>query len=146
VLGAHPDDGKPVELHAGRYGPYVKHGDVNATLPDRERVNELTLDEALALLAAKAERSGGAGAKPTARRPPARATGARSTAPKPAAPAATAAAPRRAPGAGAGRATKVAARKPGAGAANTPAKPPAGRAAPRTGTRSTKATPRKRGK
>jgi len=26
VMGAHPKDGKPVELHAGRYGPYVKHG------------------------------------------------------------------------------------------------------------------------
>ena len=30
-------DGQPVELHAGRYGPYVKHAGVNATIPDRER-------------------------------------------------------------------------------------------------------------
>jgi DNA topoisomerase-3 len=58
VLGAHPKDKKPIELYAGRYGPYVKHGDVNATLPDRERMSALTLDEAVAILAAKAERAG----------------------------------------------------------------------------------------
>ena len=49
---------KPVELHAGRYGPYVKHGDVNATLPDRDKVDALTLDEALALLDEKAAKQG----------------------------------------------------------------------------------------
>jgi topoisomerase IA-like protein len=61
VLGIHPKDKQPVELHAGRYGPYVKHRDVNATLPDREKMDSLTLDEALALLDAKA---GTSGAKP----------------------------------------------------------------------------------
>jgi len=60
VLGAHPDDNASVELHAGRYGPYVKHGAVNATLPDRDKADTLTLDEALAILAEKIERSGGA--------------------------------------------------------------------------------------
>jgi len=53
VLGKHPKDGQPVELFAGRYGPYVKHGDVNATVRDRDRVDALTLDEALGLLAEK---------------------------------------------------------------------------------------------
>jgi DNA topoisomerase-3 len=53
VLGAHPQDKQPVELHSGKYGPYVKHGAVNATLPDRDKVDTLTLDEALELLAAK---------------------------------------------------------------------------------------------
>ena len=68
VLGAHPRDKKPVELHAGRYGPYVKHGDVNATLPDRDKVDALTLDDALALLAEKAAKQGtcGAGVDPQA--------------------------------------------------------------------------------
>jgi DNA topoisomerase-3 len=60
VLGAHPKTKAPVELHAGRYGPYVKYGDVNATLPDRDQVESITLDEALALLAAKAGKGGGA--------------------------------------------------------------------------------------
>jgi len=50
VLGPHPRDRKPVELHAGRFGPYVKHGDVNATLPDRDKVDSLTLAEAVMLL------------------------------------------------------------------------------------------------
>ena len=54
VLGAHPKDKQPVELHAGRYGPYVKHGTVNATLPDREAVDSITLVQALDLLAEKA--------------------------------------------------------------------------------------------
>ena len=61
VLGMHPKDKQPVELHAGRYGPYVKHREVNATLPDREKMDSLTLEEAVALLDAKA---GTSGAKP----------------------------------------------------------------------------------
>ncbi len=59
VLGAHPRTKAPVELHTGKYGPYVKHGAVNATLPDSEKAETLTLEEALELLAAKAGKSGG---------------------------------------------------------------------------------------
>jgi topoisomerase IA-like protein len=58
VLGSHPRDKKPVELHSGRYGPYVKHGDTNATLPDRDKVDSLTLADALALLDEKAAKDG----------------------------------------------------------------------------------------
>jgi DNA topoisomerase-1 len=61
VLGMHPKDKQPVELHAGRYGPYVKHRDVNATLPDKDKMGSLTLAEAVALLDAKA---GGTSARP----------------------------------------------------------------------------------
>jgi DNA topoisomerase III len=68
VLGAHPKDGKPVEMFAGRYGPYVKHGDVNATVRDRERVDTLTLDEALGLLAEKTGVGAPLRAKPAARK------------------------------------------------------------------------------
>ncbi|MGA8031797.1 MAG: topoisomerase C-terminal repeat-containing protein, partial [Casimicrobiaceae bacterium] len=49
-------DGQPVELHAGRYGPYVKHRTTNATLPDKDAVDTLTLEEAVALVDAKAGR------------------------------------------------------------------------------------------
>jgi DNA topoisomerase-1 len=70
VLGAHPRDKKPVELHAGRYGPYVKHGGVNATLPDRDKVESLTLAEAVMLLDEKAgKQEPGTPAKPKRRAP-----------------------------------------------------------------------------
>jgi len=57
LLGAHPGDGKPVTLSSGRYGPYVSHGGVNATLPKGRE--EISLDEAVALLAARAAKGGG---------------------------------------------------------------------------------------
>jgi DNA topoisomerase-3 len=57
VLGPHPKDKRPVELHAGRYGPYVKHGGVNATLSAKQTPESVTLREAVALLAAKAGRT-----------------------------------------------------------------------------------------
>ena len=60
-LGAHPADGKPVTLSSGRFGPYVSHGGINANLP-RGR-DEISLEEALALLAAKAEKQGKAAPK-----------------------------------------------------------------------------------
>jgi DNA topoisomerase-1 len=53
VLGKHPDDGQPVALYAGRYGPYVKHGKVNATLPDKDMISTVTLEEAVELVNAK---------------------------------------------------------------------------------------------
>ena len=54
ILGKHPGDGQPVGLYSGRYGPYVKHGKVNATLPDEGMISTVTLEEAVELLAAKA--------------------------------------------------------------------------------------------
>ncbi len=52
-LGIHPDDQKPVDVCSGRYGPYVRHGKVNATLPKDITPEEITLEEGLALLAAR---------------------------------------------------------------------------------------------
>jgi DNA topoisomerase I len=54
LLGKHPEDSQPVALYSGRYGPYVKHGKVNATLPDEGMISTITLEEAVELLAAKA--------------------------------------------------------------------------------------------
>jgi DNA topoisomerase-1 len=54
VLGKHPDDNQTVALYSGRYGPYVKHGKVNATLPSEGMITTVTLEEAVDLLAAKA--------------------------------------------------------------------------------------------
>ena len=68
VLGEHPDDGKAVELRNGRYGPYVKHGRTNATLPNGTDTETFTLELALELVAARAARGGRAKAKPKAAR------------------------------------------------------------------------------
>ncbi len=54
IIGAHPTDGEPVEAYAGRYGPYVKHGDVNAPVPKSTTVDAITLEEAVILLAERA--------------------------------------------------------------------------------------------
>ena len=51
-LGAHPEDGAPVTLHDGPYGPYVKHGRVNASIGDRSP-DGITLEEAIGLLREK---------------------------------------------------------------------------------------------
>src|SRR5207237_9191983 len=56
VLGKHPADNQTVALYSGRYGPYVKHGKVNATLPDEGMIPTVTLEEAVELLDAKAGR------------------------------------------------------------------------------------------
>ena len=53
-LGAHPEDGAPIHVMAGRFGPYVKWGKINATLPKGTAPEDLTLEAALPLLAAKA--------------------------------------------------------------------------------------------
>ncbi len=55
-LGKHPEDGSPIVVRDGRYGPYVSHGKLNATLRKDMKPDEITLDEALELLAAKAAR------------------------------------------------------------------------------------------
>jgi len=52
-IGSHPDDGKPVTLHSGRYGPYVKYGKINATVPAAMDPEQMTFEEAIALIAAK---------------------------------------------------------------------------------------------
>jgi DNA topoisomerase-1 len=54
TLGAHPADGEPVTLWEGRYGPYVKHGDVNASLPKGVSPDDFTLNAAVPLLAERA--------------------------------------------------------------------------------------------
>jgi DNA topoisomerase-1 len=58
TLGPHPDDGQPVEVYSGRYGPYVKHGKVNATLTNGLAPETVTLEQALPLLAARAANGG----------------------------------------------------------------------------------------
>ncbi|HEY3720478.1 MAG TPA: type I DNA topoisomerase [Roseiarcus sp.] len=62
ALGEHSTLGGAVSVKQGRFGAYVNHGKVNATLPKGTNADALTLDEAVALLAAKAA-GGGAGGR-----------------------------------------------------------------------------------
>ncbi|MEP3299770.1 MAG: type I DNA topoisomerase [Pseudoruegeria sp.] len=57
-LGEHPEDGGPVNIMEGRYGPYVKWGKVNATLPKDVEPADVTMEVATALIADKAGKSG----------------------------------------------------------------------------------------
>jgi len=66
-LGDHPDKGGAVLVKNGRYGPYVTHDGINATLPGDKTPDTITLDEAVALLAARAERTAGKPARSTKR-------------------------------------------------------------------------------
>ena len=54
VLGKHPDDDAEVAIFSGRYGPYIKHNRVFATVPNGSDPESVTLVEALPLLAEKA--------------------------------------------------------------------------------------------
>ena len=57
-LGNHPEDGKPIRVLSGRFGPYIKHGDINANVPKGKDPAAITLEEALALIAERAAKGG----------------------------------------------------------------------------------------
>jgi DNA topoisomerase-1 len=76
ALGEHPDKGGPIVVKNGRYGPYVSHDGVNATLPPEITPDTVTLEQAVGLIDARAVRGGGKGkkaaktaAKPAAAKP-----------------------------------------------------------------------------
>ena len=54
-LGTHPEDGKPVRIMKGQYGPYIKYKSLNATIPEEKDPNELTMEEALILIEKRKE-------------------------------------------------------------------------------------------
>ena len=56
-LGDHPTKGGPIAAKNGRYGPYVSHNGVNATLPADKTPDSITLEEAAALIDARSERN-----------------------------------------------------------------------------------------
>ncbi|MHA7873844.1 type I DNA topoisomerase [Roseivivax sp.] len=58
-LGEHPEEGGPVNVLDGRYGPYVKWGKVNATLPKEVEPADVTMERAVELIAEKQAKKGG---------------------------------------------------------------------------------------
>lgn len=71
-IGKHPEDDKPITRHAGRYGPYVKHGKINATIPKDQDPETLTLEVAVALIAVQAEKKGTKKKAPAKKKPAAK--------------------------------------------------------------------------
>jgi DNA topoisomerase-1 len=53
-LGEHPDEGGPIHIMDGRFGPYVKWGKINATLPKDVEPADVTPEKAVELIAEKA--------------------------------------------------------------------------------------------
>jgi DNA topoisomerase-1 len=64
-VGDHPQRGGAILVKKGRYGPYVTNSGINATIPDNIVPDEITLDQAVGLIEARAEKTG---AKPAPRR------------------------------------------------------------------------------
>jgi DNA topoisomerase-1 len=64
-IGDHPQRGGAILVKKGRYGPYVTNSGINATIPDNIVPDEITLDQAVGLIEARAEKTG---AKPVPRR------------------------------------------------------------------------------
>jgi DNA topoisomerase-1 len=53
-MGPHPEDGEPVVIMEGRYGPYAKHGSTNASLPKGVEVDEVLMEQVVELLKERA--------------------------------------------------------------------------------------------
>lgn len=79
-LGEHPENGGPVNVMEGRYGPYVKWEKVNATVPKGTEPADVTMELAVELIAERAAKSGkkkaapkkAAAKKPAAKKPAAK--------------------------------------------------------------------------
>jgi DNA topoisomerase-1 len=76
ALGEHPDKGGPIVVKNGRYGPYVTHDGVNATLTGDLTPETVTIEQAVGLLEARIAKGGG---KKSAGKKPARKKAAKTT-------------------------------------------------------------------
>ena len=82
-LGKHPSDEAPVQILDGRYGPYVKWGKINATIPRGTKPDDVNIDMALEYIAEKEAKGGKKPArKATAKKTAAKKTAAKKTAKK----------------------------------------------------------------
>ena len=85
-LGKPEGSDETIQVYDGPYGLYVKQGKVNASLPEGKKADEVTLEEAVELLAAKvaSKKSSrkSAAKKPAAKKPAAKKTAAKKPAAK----------------------------------------------------------------
>ncbi|MDX1740735.1 MAG: topoisomerase C-terminal repeat-containing protein, partial [Rhodothermales bacterium] len=78
-LGTHPESGDPIDVFDGRYGPYVKMGRINASLPKGTSPDTLTLEEAVRLLDEKKASKSKGGRKKGGRKTAAKKSAAKKT-------------------------------------------------------------------
>ena len=85
TIGPHPGDKELVSVRKGRFGPYVQHGKTVANLPRGVAMEDITLDQAVALLVekGKALKPKGAAARRKGKAPAAKADKAPRKAPVP---------------------------------------------------------------
>ncbi|MCR9125544.1 MAG: type I DNA topoisomerase [Rhodobacteraceae bacterium] len=57
-LGEHPDGGGAVAIYEGKYGAYVKWEKINATIPKDTAPEQVTMEQAVELIAERAAKSG----------------------------------------------------------------------------------------
>jgi len=57
ALGQHPKNKKKIFIKSGRYGPYIRFGSVNVSIPKNINEKEITIEEAVALIDKKAAKS-----------------------------------------------------------------------------------------
>lgn len=67
-FGEHPTAGGNISVFSGRYGPYVQHGEIRATLAKSQSPETLTLEEAVELLTEKAAKEAAGGKKVPAKK------------------------------------------------------------------------------
>jgi len=53
-IGKHPEDDEPIAVFNGPYGHYVKHGKINASVPENTEIDSITLEQAMEWINAKA--------------------------------------------------------------------------------------------
>ena len=97
ALGDHPDEGGKIEVLEGKYGAYVTHNGVNATVPKGMEPAKLSVGEAVRLINERIANGGGkkkggfkktakpkaeGAAKPAAKKAPAKKVAAKKTVPK----------------------------------------------------------------
>jgi DNA topoisomerase-1 len=51
IVGQHPKDKTDIQVRKGRFGPYLQHGQVVANLPKNVTMDDVTMEQAVALLA-----------------------------------------------------------------------------------------------
>jgi DNA topoisomerase-1 len=66
-LGPHPETGLPMVICKGRYGPYVTDGKLNGTIGRDTDPEEVSVADAVAMLAAAAVRAAEGGGRPARR-------------------------------------------------------------------------------